>query len=74
MVLANMFLVGLGVESIFFIIAAQDVNLMRTKPDSEQLPCPEQTVEFKCQIMVPSASLIWTDMDNDMSIEDEDAK
>ena len=33
---------------------------MRTEPDPEQLPCPEQTVQFTCQIMVPSASLIWT--------------
>lgn len=41
------------------VTLAQDVNLMRAKPNPEQLPCPDQTVEFSCQIMVPSASLIW---------------
>ena len=48
------------INTHFFIVAAQDVNLVRTKPGPEQLPCSQLRVEFICQIMVPSASLIWT--------------
>ena len=33
---------------------------MRTEPDDpQQLPCPHQRQEFKCQIMIPVLSLAW---------------
>ena len=33
---------------------------MRTDPDPQQLPCPQQRIEFLCQIMVPSLGLAWS--------------
>ena len=33
---------------------------MRIEPDSQQLPCPQQRIEFQCQIMVSSTALTWT--------------
>ena len=39
---------------------AQDIVLERIEPDPAQLPCPQQTVIYLCQIMVPSVGLIWT--------------
>ena len=40
--------------------AAQDIVLERIEPDPGQLPCPQQTVKYLCQVMVPSFSLAWT--------------
>ena len=31
---------------------------MRTEP--EQLPCPQQRIEFQCETIVASTTLIWT--------------
>ena len=34
---------------------------MRTEPDDpQQLPCPQQRIEFLCQILVPSSFITWT--------------
>ena len=41
-------------------ITQGDVSLERTKPDPQQLPCPQQMIELQCEIMVPTATLIWT--------------
>ena len=41
-------------------ITQGDVSLKRTKPDPQQLPCPRQMIELQCEIMVPTATLIWT--------------
>ena len=40
--------------------AAQGIVVERIDPDPAQLPCPQQTVIYLCQIMVPSFSLTWT--------------
>jgi hypothetical protein len=40
-------------------IAAQEISLERTKPDPQQLPCPQQMIEFQCEILVPTTTLIW---------------
>ena len=42
----------------FLYIAAQDISLVRTEP--EQLPCPQQRIEFQCETIVASQTLIWT--------------
>ena len=44
----------------FILSAAQDITLVRTEPDPQQLPCPQQRMEFQCQILVPSSALTWT--------------
>ncbi|CAI8044939.1 hypothetical protein GBAR_LOCUS24880 [Geodia barretti] len=41
------------------ISAAQEISLERTKPDPQQLPCPQQMIEFQCEILVPTTTLIW---------------
>ena len=38
----------------------QDISLVRTEPDPQQLPCPQQRIEFQCQVLIPSTTLIWT--------------
>ena len=48
--------------------AAQDIVLERIEPDPGQLPCPQQTVKYLCQVMVPSTSLIWA-IPNGMKLE-----
>jgi hypothetical protein len=41
--------------------AAQDVSVVRIEPDPlQQLPCPQQKIEFRCQILVPSFAVEWT--------------
>jgi hypothetical protein len=41
--------------------AAQDVSVVRIEPDPlQQLPCPQQKIEFRCQILVPSFAMEWT--------------
>ena len=40
--------------------AAQDIVLERIEPNPGQLPCPQQTVKYLCQVMVPSFGLTWT--------------
>ena len=40
-------------------VAAQEISLERTKPDPQQLPCPQQMIEFQCQILVSTPTLIW---------------
>ena len=40
-------------------LVSEDVVLVRTEP-SDQSPCPDQTVEYECQIMTPATSLVWT--------------
>ena len=40
-------------------MAAQDLALVRTQPDPEELPCPQQQIKFDCQINVPSHVLKW---------------
>ena len=49
-----------AVFTSFILSAAQDVNLVRTEPDPQQLPCPHQRIEFQCQTLVPSSALTWT--------------
>ena len=39
---------------------AQGITLVRIDPDSLQVPCPQQRMEFQCQIMVSSTALTWT--------------
>ena len=39
---------------------AQDIVLERIEPDPAQLPCPQGTVKYLCQIMEPSSALTWT--------------
>ena len=47
------YIIPLGAES--------SIILMRTEPsDSRQFPCPQQRVEFQCQITVPTTTLTWT--------------
>ena len=41
-------------------ITQDDVSLERTKPDPQQVPCPQQMIELQCEIMVPTTTLIWT--------------
>ena len=36
-----------------------DVSVVRIKPDPQQLPCPQQMIEFQCEILVPTTTLIW---------------
>ena len=36
------------------------VNLIRTEPDLQKLPCPQERIEFQCQIQVFSYVLAWT--------------
>ena len=55
---ANSALYSGRVYVTFILVGAQDITLERIEPD--QLPCPEQSVTFQCQIMVPSAQLAWT--------------
>ena len=55
---ANSALYSGRVYVTFILVGAQDITLERIEPD--QLPCPEQSVTFQCQIMVPSAQLTWT--------------
>ena len=33
---------------------------MRTKPDPQQLPCPQQRIELQCRILVPTETLTWS--------------
>ncbi|CAI8036846.1 hypothetical protein GBAR_LOCUS20640 [Geodia barretti] len=41
--------------------ATQDVSVVRIEPDPlQQLPCPQQMIEFRCQILVPSFAVQWT--------------
>ncbi|CAI8015503.1 hypothetical protein GBAR_LOCUS9598 [Geodia barretti] len=41
--------------------ATQDVSVVRIEPDPlQQLPCPQQKIEFRCQILVPSFVMQWT--------------
>ena len=40
-------------------LVSEDVVLVRTEP-SDQSPCPDQTVEYECQIMTPTDNLQWT--------------
>ena len=46
---------------MFPAAGAQDIILTRTVPDPayQELPCPGQRVEYKCQQMVPSGDLVW---------------
>ena len=53
-------LLCMGRNGVIISGAGQDIALVRTKPDVQQLPCPQQRVEFQCQIMVPSTGLTWT--------------
>ena len=42
-------------------VAAQDgIVLERIEPDPGEVPCPQQTVKYRCQIMAPSLGLTWT--------------
>ena len=41
-------------------VVAQDIVLERIEQDLSQLPCPQQTVKYLCEVMVPSFSLTWT--------------
>ena len=36
------------------------VALVRTEPDPHKLPCPQERIEFQCQIQVFSYILAWT--------------
>ena len=51
--------IGAGL-SVITGAASQDIVLERIEPDPGQLPCPQQTVIYLCQVMVPSSSLTWT--------------
>ena len=43
------------------LAATQDVSVFRIQPDPlQQLPCPQQMIEFRCQILVPSFAVQWT--------------
>ena len=53
-------LLCMGRNGVIISGAGQDIALVRTIPDVQQLPCPQQRVEFQCQIMVPSTGLTWT--------------
>ena len=46
---------------VFHAAGAQYIVITRTVPDpaSQELPCPGQRVEYKCQQMVPSGDLVW---------------
>ena len=39
-----------------------DIILVRTEPDptSQELPCANQRIEYECQQLIPSESLIWS--------------
>jgi hypothetical protein len=45
---------------LHFLHSLADVSVVRIKPDPQQLPCPRQMIEFQCQILVPTATLIWS--------------
>ena len=51
--------IGAGL-SVITGAAAQDIVLERIEPDPGQLPCPQETVKYLCEIMVPSLGLTWT--------------
>ena len=40
---------------------AEDVVIERIEPDpaTQEFPCPHQIVQYKCQILIPTASLTW---------------
>ena len=59
--------IGAGL-SVITGAAAQDIVLERIEPDPGQLPCPQQTVKYLCQVMVPSTYLIWA-IPNGMELE-----
>ena len=45
---------------IHSLAAAQDVSVVRIEPDPlQQLPCPQQMIQFRCQILVPSFAVEW---------------
>ncbi|CAI8031893.1 hypothetical protein GBAR_LOCUS18060 [Geodia barretti] len=48
----------LVIAALCLLSAAQDISLVRTEP--EQLPCPQQRIEFQCETIVASQTLIWT--------------
>ena len=41
-------------------VVAQDIVLERIEQDPAQLPCPQQTVMYRCQIIEPASTLTWT--------------
>ena len=41
-------------------VVAQDIVLERIEPDPGEVPCPQQTVMYLCQVMAPSLGLTWT--------------
>ena len=47
-------------DYVIILGAGQDINLVRTEPDPQQLPCPQQKIKFQCQITVPSISMAWS--------------
>ena len=52
---------------VFAVVHAQEdyVELVRTDPTTESLPCPGQEIEFKCHVTTPSHELTWTLPTND---------
>ena len=44
---------------LHFLHSSADVSVVRIKPDPQQLPCPQQMIEFQCEILVPTTTLIW---------------
>ena len=40
---------------------AEDVVIERIEPDlaTQEFPCPHQIVKYKCQTLIPTATLIW---------------
>ena len=55
------YLLNISILPTFLAAITQgDVSLERTEPDSQKVPCPQQMIELECEIMVPTATLIWT--------------
>ncbi|CAI8013188.1 hypothetical protein GBAR_LOCUS8398 [Geodia barretti] len=52
----------LGLCQMIVSAATLDVSVVRIKPDplQDEFPCPQQMMEFRCQILVPSFAIQWT--------------
>ena len=49
------------IHFLLSLAATQDVSVVRIEPDPlQELPCPQQMIEFRCQILVPSFAMQWT--------------
>ena len=43
------------------VLVAEDVVIEKIEPDpaTQEFPCPHQIVQYKCQTLIPAATLTW---------------